>query len=94
MRKRSLSEAAKHVGRVRKLFPSRAEEITRLALRNEAFRTICEDYGVAVDALELLEARTHPGDVERMHEYRTLIRELELELRTALAAALPSDPRP
>lgn len=81
-----MSEAAKHVGRVRKLFPSRAEEVSRLALRNEAFRSMCEDYGVAVDALELLEARNHPGDVERMHEYRSIIRELELELRTELAA--------
>ena len=89
-----MSEAAKHVGRVRKLFPSRAEEVSRLALRNEAFRTMCEDYGVAIDALELLEARNHPQDVEKMHEYRTLVRELELELRTELAAALPSGPRP
>ena len=85
-----MGEAAKHVGRVRKLFPSWAEEVTRLALRNEAFRTMCEEYGAAVGALEMLEARNHPQDVERMHEYRALIRELELELRAELASALPT----
>ena len=88
-----MSEAAKHVGRVHKLFPSWAEEVTRLALRNEAFRTMCEEYGAAVGALEMLEARNYPQDVERMHEYRALIRELELELRAELAAALPTDQR-
>jgi len=86
-----LPQAAKHVGRVRKLFPDRAEEVSRLALRSEAFRTICEDYGMAVEALELLEVRKLPQDVGKIHEYRGLIQDLEKELRYALLAVPPQD---
>ena len=85
-----MSEAARYVGRVRRLFPTRAEDVSRLALRNEAFRMMCEEYGVAIDALEVLEARNYPGDVEKMHEYRVLIRELEQELSTELLSASSS----
>jgi hypothetical protein len=84
-----LSQAAKHVGRVRRLFPDRAEEVSRLALRSEAFRTICEDYGMAVEALETIEVRNLPQDVEKMHEYRVLILDLERELKYELLAARP-----
>jgi hypothetical protein len=84
---RSLSHAAQHVGRVRRLFPDWAEEVSRLALRSEAFRTICEDYGMAVEALDLLEVRNLPQDVEKIHEYRLLIRDLEKELKHELLAA-------
>lgn len=84
-----LSAAAKHVGRVRKLFPDWAEEVSRLALRNEEFRTLCEDYGMAADALDLLELRNLPQDVEKMHEYRDLIRDLEKELKHELFAPRP-----
>ena len=83
----TLSQAAKHVGRVRKLFPDWAEEITRLALRSEAFRTMCEDYGMAVDALELLAGRNLPQDTQKIQEYRALVRELENELKSELLAA-------
>jgi hypothetical protein len=83
----SLSQAAKHVGRVRKLYPNWAEEITRLALRSEAFRTMCEDYGMAVEALELLEHRNLPQDAHKMQEYRALVHELENELKSELLAA-------
>ena len=83
----TLSRAAKHVGRVRKLFPEWAEEISRLALRSEAFRTMCEDYGMAVEALELLEHRNLPQDAHKMQEYRALVRELEHELKSELLAA-------
>lgn len=81
-----MSQAAKHVGRVRKLFPDRSEEVSRLALRSEVFRTICEDYGMAVEALELLQVRNMPQDVEKMQEYRGLIQDLEKELNDALLA--------
>jgi hypothetical protein len=86
-----LSQAAKHVGRVRKLFPDRAEEVSRLALRSETFRTICEDYGMAVEALELLEVQNLPQDAEKMREYRVLIQDLEKELKYELLAAQPLD---
>jgi hypothetical protein len=86
-----LSQAAKHVGRVRKRFPDWAEEVSRLALRSEAFRTICEDYGLAVEALGLLEIRNLPQDVEKMLEYRRLVEDLEKELKYELLAARPED---
>jgi hypothetical protein len=86
---RSLSPVAAHVARVRRLFPDRAEEVSRLALRNEAFRSLCEDYGMAVEALDLLETRNSPRDVEKMIEYRALIKELEDELTSELLAASP-----
>jgi hypothetical protein len=81
----------KHVARVRRLFPDWAEEVSRLALRNEVFRTLCEDYGLAVDALDRLEIHNRPQDVEKMHEYRALIRDLESELKYELLAVRPHD---
>lgn len=86
-----MSQAVKHVGRVRRLFPDWAEEVSRLALRSEEFRAICEDYGMALETLELLELRNLPQDVARMWEYRHLIRELERELKYELLAARPED---
>jgi hypothetical protein len=74
-----------HIAWIKKLFPDRADEIPRLALRNAAFRTVCEDYGIAVEALNRLEIRNHPLDVEKLAEYRALIRDLEVELRAVLA---------
>ena len=84
---RSLSQAAKHVARVRKLFPDRAEEVSLLALRSETFRTLCEDYGMAADALDLLELRNLPQDMGKRHEYQVLIEELERDLTSELFAA-------
>ena len=72
---------------VRKLFPDWGVEISRLALSNETFRDMCEEYGLAVGALELLERRNLPQDVERMHEYRALIKQLERDLKYELLAA-------
>jgi len=80
-----VSSIVPHIARIRRLFPERAEEIPRLALRNDAFRTICEDYGMALETLTSLEVRNHPLDLEKILEYRTLIRDLERELREELA---------
>ena len=80
-----VSSIVPHIARIRRLCPERAEEVPRLALRNDAFRTICEDYGIALEALNRLEIRNHPLDLERILEYRALIRDLERELREELA---------
>ena len=61
-----------------------------MALSNETFRDMCEEYGLAVGALDLLEQRNLPQDVERMHEYRALIKQLERDLKYELLAALRS----
>ena len=86
-----MSQAARHVARVRKLFPDWAEEVSRLALRNETFRTLCEDYGMAVDALDLLELRNLPQDGGKRREYQVLIEDLEKDLKSELLAALPQE---
>jgi hypothetical protein len=74
-----------HIARIRKLFPERADEIARLALRDDTFRTVCEDYGMALEALTRLEIRNHPLDVEKLIEYRALIHDLEGEIKAGLA---------
>ncbi len=80
-----MSSIVPHIARIRRLFPERAGEIPRLALRNDVFRNICEDYGMALEALRRLEMRNHPLDLETILEYRALIRDLERELREELA---------
>ena len=88
---KALPSAVTHVAMVRKLFPDWEEEISRLALSNETFRDMCEEYGLAVEALAMLEQRNHPRDVDRMHEYRTLIRQMERDLKYELLAAYNPD---
>jgi hypothetical protein len=84
---KALPSATMHVAMVRKRFPNWGEEISRLALCNETFRDMCEEYGLAVEALVLLEQRNHPQDVDRLDEYRTLINQLEKDLKYELLAA-------
>jgi hypothetical protein len=79
------------VAKVRKLFPDWGEEVSRLALRNETFRSLCEEYGLASEALDLLEVMNRPQDVEKMHEYRAIVRDLQKELRSELLASQDHD---
>ena len=88
-----MTSAAAHVARVRKVFPERAEQVSLLAMRSDAFRSLCEEYGLAIEALDLLEARKLPQDAERIKEYRTLTAELQADLRRELAAAYVNDKR-
>jgi hypothetical protein len=89
-----VSSLVPHIGRIRRLFPEWAEQIPRLLLCNDAFRTICEDYGIALEALRGLEIRNHPTDLEKIVEYRALIRDLEQEIRDALSRTrLPNEPQ-
>jgi len=89
--KRALTSAATYVARVRKLFPDWAEEVPKLALRNETFRSLCEDYGLASEALDLLEVMNRPQDVEKMHEYRAIIKDLQKDLKHELQASHDHD---
>jgi len=61
--------------------------VSRLALRSEKFRSLCEEYGLAVEALDRLEVLNHPKDVERMREFRTLIADLTEELKNEFMAS-------
>jgi len=84
---KALSTAATHVARVHKLFPGRSEEVSRLALRNDRFRSLCEEYGLAAEALDRLEVLNQPKDAERVREFRTLVADLTEELKHEFMAA-------
>ena len=80
-----------HIAKVSRLFPGRSLDVTRLALRNDDFRSMCTDYGMALDTLDVLERRNHPMDVEKMVEYRMLIKELEHDLESELFSSVVDD---
>jgi hypothetical protein len=68
------------------LFPDRADELARLVMSSEAFRSLCEDYELAVNTLQQLEIQGRPQDAERTFEYRRLTADLERELSDTLNA--------
>jgi hypothetical protein len=72
---------------VRKLFPEWSDEVSRLAMWSNDFRTMCHDYGLAVETLGILERRNHPADLERIHDYRALISDLTHKLKWELLAS-------
>ena len=69
---------------VGQLFPGRASELARLAESSEPFRSLCEDYELAIGTLRQLEIQNQPQDAERIIEYRRLVVELERELSDTL----------
>jgi len=83
---RDLSNDASRLALVARLFPDRADELARLATSCETFRSLCEDYELAVNTLRQLEAQNRSQDAERTIEYRRLIAELEHELSDTLNA--------
>jgi hypothetical protein len=64
-------------------FPDQADLIGRLVEQSETFRSLCEDHQLAVETLDTLTAR-RPMDDKIVHEYRTLIEDLEVDIATAL----------
>ena len=83
---RNVSNELSWLALTRRLLPDRAEEIACLAANSEPFRSLCEDYALAVNTLRRLESENRQQDVERMVEYRELIGELERELSESLGA--------
>ena len=73
----AMANPAYHVVR---RFQHLVREIEAALLSNAHFRTLCEDYGEAVDALSHWERSTHPQKDERCAEYRKLLRDLEGEI--------------
>jgi hypothetical protein len=65
-------------------FPDRHRRILELALRDEDFRALCEEYDLARKSYSRLQVL--PGRDNEVAEYRTLITELEDEIRSYLQA--------
>lgn len=77
-----------HLHRVLALFPERNFTIARLAARDATFLTLCEEYDLAVGALEALDAQANlsTADMVRIAEYRALAEELKDDLQQKLSA--------
>jgi hypothetical protein len=58
--------------------PGEADQVRRLFWRDPEFRTVCEDYRDALEAMRRLEP-PHPPDPARAEEYRELAAELLAE---------------
>jgi len=65
-------------------FPARGEAIRLAYLQDERFRAICEDLDLALASLRRFEARPDADRRPEIDEYRTVLRELEDELREYL----------
>ena len=68
-------------------FPNKCEIIRRLIAKNPDFRTICEDYGDCINALQYWRQSSASQAEDRVNEYQTLVDELEKEIVEALVAA-------
>jgi hypothetical protein len=86
--------AASFLNRVSALFPERQFSIAKLAGRDRAFDALCEEYGLAIEALEVLHAqKSHSiSEIARIAEYRVLVEELKDDLEHQLLAATRADP--
>jgi hypothetical protein len=72
---------------MRARFPEDTVLIARLYFANEAFRSLCEDFCLALATLSAFEKRTDGSKQFEIAEYRGLLRELEAEIRFALKPA-------
>ena len=69
---------------IRERFPDEKHTINLLMAEDLEFRAICEDYGDCINALRYWVQSEAPEAETRVDEYRTLIQELEEEIRVAL----------
>lgn len=65
-------------------FPTFSLKARELYLRDENFRSICEDLVLAMESLRNFEARKDAPVRSEIKEYRCLVRELEDEVRSIL----------
>jgi len=63
------------------MFPGRTQEILQLSLRDPHFRDLCEDLSDAHASLNRLIANSAQGERPEVAEYRTIIAELQEEVR-------------
>ena len=67
--------------------PDREAEIRRLAGCDESFRSLCEDLGDAVRALDHWLSASSAHVADRISEYQALVDALVAEMRASLDAA-------
>jgi hypothetical protein len=67
-------------------FPDKASTVRRLYLRDEEFRSVCNDYVLCVASLQGFEARPDARRRPEVEDYRRLRSELEGELGSYLSA--------
>jgi len=65
-------------------FPEKSHTIALLMEEDTEFLALCEDYDACVKALRYWEQSNEHEAKTRVNEYRTLVRELEEEIRVAL----------
>jgi len=65
-------------------FPADADLVLQCALENERFRSLCEDYALALEALRRLEALDRRMVESRIADYRALMTDLEREIQSTL----------
>ena len=70
-------------------FSEQAPQVEQLILRDRDFRSLCEDYGDAVAALERWSSSTQAIAPHRTAEYRKLVEDLENEIRASLGRFIP-----
>jgi hypothetical protein len=68
-------------------FPGQAALLRRLVLKDQAFRSLCEDYALARASLAGFEARPDAAERPEVGDYRSVIAELESEIARFLTAA-------
>jgi hypothetical protein len=82
------SEVSGRLSSVLALFPGREREILGLSLRDPGFRSLCEDLGDAHTALAHFVALSSVHERPEVAEYRTVISELQSEVRAYVEARL------
>ena len=73
-----------YLPRILEYYPADSSLIAHLYFQNEDFRSVCEDYCLARQTLSAFEKRPDALECEEIDEYRTIISELDKELRGLL----------
>ncbi len=73
-------------------FPERALVIREVFLREESFRSACEDYALACECLARFEALSDTDGGTEISYYRSVIAELESEIAALLPGSSQEPP--
>ncbi len=79
-----------HIDDLCRRFSDHALHIRRLSLRDSKFRSICDDYGEALRAIEIQRSRDDAAK-DRGGEFRRIAEDLREEVRTYLETSNRTD---